>query len=101
MYQKLNNLLFEGLLPDALVYHFNPDLLMYIRLGIDVEIDGLCTWDGPNWVIGIDSNLSPVDKLYTLVHEMIHIWQHTTGRKMNHGKAFQKKCLEFIEEYAL
>lgn len=31
---------------------------------------------------------------HTLLHEMVHQWQHETGRSVNHGPDFRKKCRE-------
>jgi hypothetical protein len=30
----------------------------------------------------------------TLVHEMVHQWQHETGRPLRHDRAFREKCAE-------
>jgi hypothetical protein len=32
--------------------------------------------------------------LETLVHEMVHQWQHETGRPVAHDAAFRRKCRE-------
>ena len=31
---------------------------------------------------------------HTLLHEMVHQWQHETGRAVNHGTDFRRKCRE-------
>lgn len=34
------------------------------------------------------------DALHTLLHEMVHQWQHETGRPVDHGPAFRRKARE-------
>ncbi|MEP6779899.1 MAG: SprT-like domain-containing protein, partial [Gemmatimonadaceae bacterium] len=34
------------------------------------------------------------EALHTLLHEMVHQWQHETGRPVDHHGAFRKKCRE-------
>jgi len=60
----------------------------------DYDIDGV--FDPNTMTIGIDYN----DQLptETLVHEMIHVWQHMKGYDhTSHGRIFQNKCREIIE----
>jgi hypothetical protein len=41
------------------------------------------------------------EALHTLLHEMVHQWQDETGRTIDHGAAFRKKCREVgIAPYA-
>ena len=32
--------------------------------------------------------------MHTLLHEMVHQWQHETGRPVDHGTEFRAKCRE-------
>ncbi|MDQ6611703.1 MAG: SprT-like domain-containing protein [Gemmatimonadota bacterium] len=34
------------------------------------------------------------EAMHTLLHEMVHQWQHETGRPVDHHGAFRKKCRE-------
>lgn len=41
------------------------------------------------------------EALHTLLHEMVHQWQDETGRAIDHGREFRKKCREVgIEPHA-
>lgn len=51
----------------------------------------------PSMQFDIMIAMDQMNHAHTLIHEMIHLWQWETGRKMNHGKSFQKKCLEIME----
>jgi hypothetical protein len=34
------------------------------------------------------------EAMHTLLHEMVHQWQHETGRPVDHGREFRRKCRE-------
>lgn len=34
------------------------------------------------------------EAMHTLLHEMVHQWQHETGATLDHGAGFRKKCRE-------
>ncbi|HYW31843.1 MAG TPA: SprT-like domain-containing protein, partial [Gemmatimonas sp.] len=34
------------------------------------------------------------EAMHTLLHEMVHQWQHESGMPIDHGTAFRKKCRE-------
>lgn len=34
------------------------------------------------------------EAMHTLLHEMVHQWQHETGASIDHGAAFRRKCRE-------
>ncbi len=34
------------------------------------------------------------EAMHTLLHEMVHQWQHETGKPMDHGPGFRAKCRE-------
>jgi hypothetical protein len=34
------------------------------------------------------------EAMHTLLHEMVHQWQHETGAPIDHGAGFRRKCRE-------
>ncbi len=34
------------------------------------------------------------ETMHTLLHEMVHQWQHETGQPVDHGREFRRKCRE-------
>jgi hypothetical protein len=34
------------------------------------------------------------EAMHTLLHEMVHQWQHETGQPVDHGREFRRKCRE-------
>ena len=102
LFNMINTRLFGDKLPDCTIILFNgSDYLTLKKMGVNCLIDGLCTHDNKSWIIGIDKNLTGIDYFNTLVHEMIHVWQWETYRKMNHGTSFKTKCLKAYEEFYL
>ena len=87
LYDQLNEVLFEGVLPSIPCY-INPKLsrclgrCLYVRSG------------SQNVPYAID--LSPAafegEFFDTFIHEMVHVWQGAVGRKPNHDSVF-KRCL--------
>ena len=70
-------------------------------LGFDYMIDGVTMYHDGKWYIGIDKNLTMEEKIYTLVHEIVHLWQGQIGLKLSHGKTFVRKCDEIAEAFSI
>lgn len=95
-YDFINEELFDAELPAAEIHLLGKD--SHKIMGF--EIDGLCIGlDDYEYWIGIHEDLNIYDSFYTLVHEMIHVWQLENGKHMNHSgwfKVWEKKALTYI-----
>lgn len=82
LYDKYNAKFFAGKLPyvDIAVVPLTHAFGWTIVMGDEVDI------------VLIANDLNKKDMEATLLHEMIHVWQTFTERKMTHGKVFNKKA---------
>jgi hypothetical protein len=81
LYDRYNKEFFDGTLPfvdivvqkleDAYGYTYDEGFGVYIELAND---------------------LSDQDMHDTLLHEMVHVWQIVTNRKLGHGRNFKRKA---------
>ena len=87
LYDELNGILFEGSLPSIPCY-INPKLRRCL---------GRCLYiQSGRYSLPYAIDLSPAafeeGFFDTLIHEMVHVWQGSVGRKPNHDAVF-KSCL--------
>lgn len=75
-YRRLNKLVFHNLLPDAVQVR---------RKRLPADTLGLC-W-GTRIEISDTCDLALEEA--TLLHEMIHVWQHHNDLPMDHGPIFE------------
>ncbi len=101
LFNTINDNCFGSSLPNAEIIYFDANKVWtYIMLKFNFLIDGVAIppeYHG-RWIIGIAKDLTKEEKIATLIHEMVHIWQGETSRKMNHGKEFKRKTLSILEE---
>lgn len=75
-YRRLNKKVFHNLLPDGIPVR---------RKKMPTDTLGLC-W---GTYIEISRDCDPALEEATLLHEMIHVWQHHQGLPMDHGAIFE------------
>ena len=104
LYNAINDRYFDSELPAVDIIEFDAfdawtyaSLSKYFKEPWTCVIDGLCIPTRKNYIIGIASDLPKMEKIATLVHEMIHVWQGVKGYNDIHGKSFKRKCQEIME----
>ena len=95
-FNYINNRLFDGLLDmPVLLYIDNDDVS---AIGLDFEVDGL-------FHAGIDNipyiciHEDSENKLGTLIHEMIHLWQWENKKPLNHSGWFRVWVNRAFDEF--
>ena len=82
LYDKYNEKFFSGKLPyvDIAIVPLTHAYGWTVVMGQEVDI------------VLIAKGMKGKEIKATLLHEMIHVWQIFTERKMTHGKVFKKKA---------
>lgn len=67
-----------------------------VQIEDDCDVYGYClAVDKREFVIEVKEDLSEVDFLTTIMHEMTHVWQYATGRLAVNGKMEYKTQEEY------
>ena len=67
-----------------------------VQIEDDCDVYGYClAVDKREFVIEVKEDLSEVDFLTTIMHEMTHVWQYATGRLAVNGKMEYKTQAEY------
>lgn len=66
-----------------------------------IPFEGITIKDGGDEYIAICSDLSASGAFHAFVHELVHVWQAQNNKPLDHGKAFNKKCLQAYEIFIL
>ena len=91
LFAEYNHRHFGGLLPS---------LPMRISGRMRTRLGQLCLRDGTGEPHEITMSRSHIDRhgwmetAHTLLHEMVHLWQHVNGHAVDHGRAFRRKAIE-------
>ena len=82
--QEINEDIFNGGLPTPI-----------LEIEHNQDFDGYMEYYDGVYHIGVALGLSYDTAITTIIHEMIHIWQHQRGMvEMRHDTTFNRKCRE-------
>lgn len=99
LFNHYNTVCFDDMLPNCVdFYEFSAKEAR--RVYPDMEIDGtiLKAQDGLSYMIGIARELKGIDRISTLLHEMIHLKHYEHGPvHEEHGAKFRADALEVAE----
>ena len=80
---------------------FNGELdLPLLEICDDPKLDGYMIFFDGLYHIGLSFGMSYIEGIGSIIHEMIHIWQHQRGMtEMKHDTTFNRKCKEAEKLY--
>ena len=86
LYDRYNEEFFNGILPfvDIVVKPLEDVYAFTMHQGDSIWIE-------------ISEGLNVTEEHDTLLHEMVHVWQAVTERKMSHGKSFKNKAKQICK----
>lgn len=89
LWRKYNAQVFSGVLHPAKITHGRTDVDVLEGFGV-ASLYGYCEDVSRTRVrIHIDEGCTPAQAEATLLHEMVHQYQHQSGLEMEHDRAFE------------